>query len=106
MFKKIIATCICVMFLAAGTMAFAEDVYVTKRGKKYHKETCSLIKNKNARAISKEEALEKGLKPCRRCFKEDIASDVVDEKSKISAEKKKDGKLSKANKGTRSSTTR
>ena len=46
-------------------------VYVTRRGKKYHKETCPFIRNREAISIDEKEAIEKGLKPCSRCFSSD-----------------------------------
>ena len=48
-----------------------EVVYVTKRGKKYHKEGCKFIKNRETIKMDKKEAEEKGLKPCGWCFKEE-----------------------------------
>ena len=62
-------------FLLMATHAFAEDVYVTQKGKKYHKEICLLIKNKNASKMDKKEALEAGYTPCKKCFKEDLPKD-------------------------------
>ncbi len=41
-------------------------VYVTKSGKKYHREGCQHLR-KSSRAISLKEALEKGYEPCTRC---------------------------------------
>lgn len=43
-------------------------VYVTRKGKKYHKETCPFIRNRETISIDEKEAIEKGLKPCGRCF--------------------------------------
>ena len=54
--------------LSAATFVFAEDVYITKRGKKYHKQDCPLIANKDAQKVNLEEAKAKGLEPCKRCF--------------------------------------
>ena len=48
-----------------------EVVYVTRRGKKYHKETCPFIKNRDTVSMSVKEAEAKGLKPCGRCHKEE-----------------------------------
>jgi methylphosphotriester-DNA--protein-cysteine methyltransferase len=48
-----------------------EVVYATKNGEKYHKESCPFIKNRETTAISENDAVSKGLKPCGRCFKED-----------------------------------
>ena len=59
-----------VFVLLATSAAFAEDVYVTVNGKKFHKEACRLIKTKNPSKIDKEAALKKGLEPCKVCYKE------------------------------------
>jgi len=45
-------------------------VYVTKNGKKYHKETCPFIKNRETISMDEKEAIAKGLKPCGKCFKD------------------------------------
>ena len=48
-----------------------EVVYATKRGKKYHKEDCPFLKNRETITLSEKEAKEKGLRPCGRCFEEE-----------------------------------
>lgn len=68
--NRVITMLLAGMLLLGSTYAFAEDVYVTKNGKKYHKTDCLLIKNKGAKPISLEDAQKKGLKPCRKCFSE------------------------------------
>ena len=101
MLKKIIAMSLCVMFLSMTAAVFAEDVYVTAHGKKYHKADCRFVKNKDTQKISKEEAIAMGLKPCGRCFKEDLASDVADGNQKASVAKKdKTDQLSKLEKSS------
>ncbi len=73
MIKRILAVVLCTMMLSAGTMAFAENVFVTKNGSKYHKADCRFVKNREVEEISKEAAIEEGLTPCSRCYKEDVA---------------------------------
>ena len=76
--KKILTSILVGMLLVSSTFVFAEDVYVTKNGKKYHKAECLLVKNKGAKPIALEEAQKKSLKPCHRCFGNDAAkTDVV-----------------------------
>ena len=48
-----------------------EAVYITMRGKKYHKKTCPFIKNRETVTTSVKEAENKGLKPCGRCHKKE-----------------------------------
>jgi len=72
MIKKLMLMGLLGMMLCVTANASAEDVYATKNGEKYHKVDCILIKNKDAVKVTKEEALENGLTPCKRCFKEDI----------------------------------
>ena len=45
------------------TMSFAEDVFVTKKGKRYHKANSRFIKGKDVEKITREEAEKRGLKP-------------------------------------------
>lgn len=58
--------------------AFAEFVYVTKSGKKYHHSESRFIKNKDAEKITVEEALERGLEPSK---------DYLRHKEEVSEEK-------------------
>ena len=71
--KKLIALALCAIFLSVSANAFADMVYKTKNGKKYHTESCPLVQNKNPQEISLKEAVEKGLKPCSKCFKDGAA---------------------------------
>lgn len=68
MFKRLASLVLCLVFLTATSLAFAEDVYVTKQGKKYHSSDCRFIKNRETQKIDIEEAKAKGLEPCGRCF--------------------------------------
>ncbi len=72
MFKKCAVLIVGVVLLNAA-LVFAEDVFVTQNGKKFHHELCPLIKNKGAQKISMKEAKEKGLTPCSKCFKEEVS---------------------------------
>ncbi len=83
---------VCAMFLMAASPAFAGDVYATKSGKKYHKEDCRLIQNRDSEKISSKEAEEKGLKPCGKCFKGEVSSSSDDAKSEKLASKKSKSK--------------
>ena len=89
MFKKLMMIGMLAVFLSATSYAAAEDVYITPNGAKYHKEDCRLIRNKDKMAkIDKEEAIEKGYGPCKRCFKEDVVVNE-DEKGQLQAKKSK-----------------
>ncbi|MBF0490389.1 MAG: hypothetical protein HQL15_07180 [Candidatus Omnitrophica bacterium] len=66
--SKVFVTLLVGVMLVGSTFAYAEDVYATKNGKRYHKADCLLIKDKGAKPIAMEEAQKKGLKTCRRCF--------------------------------------
>jgi len=74
MTKKIILIGLTLCLLSMTTVAFAADVYVTKRGKKYHKEDCVFLRNKEVKKIDKDEAIKKHMTPCKKCFKEDISA--------------------------------
>ena len=72
--KRTIALSTLIAFLLTTSAVFAQDVFKTANGIKYHKQTCRLIKNKNAVKIDKEEAIKQGLEPCKKCFKDELAS--------------------------------
>ena len=80
MVKKLMVLALGLMILSSASLAFAEDVYVTKNGKKYHTQECPLIKNKGPIKISKEEAIEKGLAPCGKCFKDEVSLETKKQK--------------------------
>jgi hypothetical protein len=61
-----------------GTMALAEDVYVTKKGKYYHKEGSRFIKNRDTEKLTREEAEERGYKPSREYFEDEAEQDKTD----------------------------
>ena len=86
MIRKLMMVGMLVMLLSATTYAFAEDVFVTQRGSKYHKEDCRAIKGKEVTKLEKKEAVEEGYGPCKRCFKEDV---VVEKGKKIQNQAKK-----------------
>jgi hypothetical protein len=76
MIRKLIMAGMLITFLSATTIVFAEDVFITANGTKYHKEICRLIKNKDGVSkIDKKEALENDYGPCKRCYKESIESE-------------------------------
>ncbi len=74
--KKVLTVMVLGVMLMSSTFAFAEDVYATKNGKRYHKADCLLVKDKGAKAVSLEESEKKGLKPCRRCYGPKIESNI------------------------------
>lgn len=53
----------------AAYYAKEDIVYVTKSGKKYHKEGCPYLKSSKI-MISLQQALMEGMKPCSKCFGE------------------------------------
>lgn len=76
MIRKLMLAGLLITFLSATTCVFAEDVFITQKGSKYHKEICRLIKNRdNVTKIEKKEVIEEDYGPCKRCFKEDSVVD-------------------------------
>ena len=69
--NKIIAGLLTGMMIMSSTLVYAETVYATKNGKKYHHAECPLINKKSPVAVSMEEAQSRGLTPCGKCFKKD-----------------------------------
>lgn len=72
--KQILSLMFASMLIVGSTFAYAEDVYATKNGKRYHKVDCLLIQKKGAKPIAMEEALKKGLKACKKCFSTDTSA--------------------------------
>ena len=71
--RKLVMAVMLMTFLSAATVVFAEDVFITRNGSKYHNEICRLLKNKeNVKKMDKKEAIEKEYTPCKRCFNEDV----------------------------------
>lgn len=88
--KRMIITGLCLLFLAANTLAFAEDVFVTANGQKYHKEDCRFIKDRKTEKIDKEQATQQGYVACQKCFKSDDSVKKEDTSSpKVTKSKKK-----------------
>ncbi len=75
--KLMIGAVLVALCIASNVMA--EQVVMSSRGKKYHKPTCKLMLNKEVKTMEKEEALEKNISPCRRCYKEDVIVEEVTE---------------------------
>ena len=53
------------------TASMAEDVFVTKKGKRYHKANSRFIKGKEVEKISREDAEKRGLKPSSEFLQEE-----------------------------------
>lgn len=90
MIRKIVMVGMLVVFVSVTTSVFADEVFVTQKGSKYHKEICRLIKGKkDLSKVDKEGALKGGYTPCKKCFSEDLAvgmdkpgKDKIQEKTK------------------------
>ena len=87
--RFIVFTALAVLLVSSA--AFADEVFVTKNGKKYHQQTCPLIKSKGAQALDIKIVLEQGLEPCSKCFKDKLSDDSQQKSSKgsfLKSEKK------------------
>lgn len=76
--NKVIAGLLTGMMILSSVMAHAETVYMTKNGKKYHHAECKFIQKKSPISISLEEAQQKGLTPCGKCFKDSAKANPSD----------------------------
>lgn len=74
-------------FLFAANTSFAQTVYITDSGKKYHAKNCSVAKT-GKRGIKLEEAKKQGYVPCKVCKIEDILAEEEKEKKAKSSKKK------------------
>jgi hypothetical protein len=73
-----------VLFVFISNLANAQTVYVTEKGKKYHKKNCSVV-SEGKKGITLADAKKQGYAPCNVCKPEE----VVAEDKKGTATKKK-----------------
>jgi len=73
--KLMIAVLSCALLAGFTGLSWAEDVYVTKYGKKYHKEDSRFIKGREVEKLDREEAEELGYKPSSDFLQEKTDSD-------------------------------
>jgi len=69
--KKALLTLLVGVMMSSATLglSFAEDVLVTKSGKKYHHIDATYLKGKDVERITKEEAEARGLEPSKNYLK-------------------------------------
>ena len=67
--KKLLSILLCAAIVMVSSAAFAADVAVTKRGKKYHLAACALIQGKKTAVMDEQQAIMRALRPCPKCFK-------------------------------------
>lgn len=86
-----------VIFLLLSALTFAQTVYVTNTGKKYHKSSCSYL-SKSKISISLEDAKSSGYTPCKRCKPQTSTSyqkSETQEELKSSSTSEKKGNIKK-----------
>ena len=64
--KSIMGTVILV-WLKSSSKSKIKVVYITATGHDFHKAGCRYLRRTPPRAVTKAEAIRRGLKPCRRC---------------------------------------
>jgi hypothetical protein len=71
--KRVFSTFLSLLvgMLVLTQAVFAEDVYVTKNGKKYHKKDSRFIKGKEVEKLTVEEAEARGYEPSSDFLKDD-----------------------------------
>jgi len=69
MFQKSLIAAVVAAGLCVSSLAWAETVYVTKNGKKFHKAACELVKKSTLTELDEVNAKEQGYEPCKKCFK-------------------------------------
>lgn len=70
-----------IAFFAITSLASAQTVYVTEKGKKYHKKNCTVVKE-GKKGIELSDAKKKGLEPCATCKPEEGQKQVATEPKK------------------------
>jgi len=89
--KIIITLFVLITTCQVGAQSKTKEVYRTKKGERYHKKDCWVIKKRDTSKIPLATAIKRGLQPCRVCHENKKKSDVIKEKStnktKISSKK-------------------
>jgi hypothetical protein len=75
---------IALFFLIGSAKSFAQTVYVTESGKKYHAKNCSIVKT-GKKGMELSDAKKKGFEPCKSCK----ADAIKPEEKKSSSSKSK-----------------
>ena len=81
--RNIVTAFVFAIGLLLANLSFAQTVYSTEKGKKFHKKNCSVV-NEGKKGMELAEAKKLGLEPCSVC-KPDSPAD----KPKAAAKKKK-----------------
>ena len=68
--KRMVMAGLVTMMLAATTVAYAGNFFVTRHGKRFHQPNCPLIKGKSVLKLNEKTAEDKGLEPCAKCLKQ------------------------------------
>lgn len=76
--KRMIASVLTAAMVLTSSAAFAQTVYATKNGKKYHQAECKFLTKSTPMSIALADAQKKGLKPCGACFKENTKANTSD----------------------------
>ncbi len=62
--KKWVALLLCSVIITTSSLAFAMDVYVTSKGKKYHTADCRWVKDREVKKLNDADAVKTGYAPC------------------------------------------
>jgi len=65
--KLILQLGILFLFVFLTEFASAQTVYVTEKGKKYHKKNCTIV-NEGKKGMDLKEAQKNGYEPCKSCY--------------------------------------
>jgi hypothetical protein len=87
--KTALAILLGAMLCMAVSPAWAEYVYVTKNGKKFHHAESKFIQNRETEKITVEEALARGLEPSKAYLKHKASAEQTAAESPKTEAKKK-----------------
>ena len=103
--KVIITLFVLISAIQVGAQKKEKEVYRTKKGERYHRKDCWVIKKRDTSKIPLATAIKRGLEPCRVCHGNKTKSEIIKKKStnktKISSKSKATRCTGITKKGTR-----
>jgi hypothetical protein len=91
--KLLFVACAIILF---SSLILAQTVYITKTGKKYHRETCGYL-SQSCIAISLKDAVARGYTPCSRCKPPILNESTTKDENSVSKYKKRQYVSKKSN---------
>jgi hypothetical protein len=76
------------LFVFLTELVNAQTVYVTEKGKKYHKKNCTIV-NEGKKGMELKEAQKQGYEPCKSCYSDSKETSPAKKEEATDPKKKK-----------------